>query len=465
MDPHSVNTDDTICALSTPQGQGALAVIRVSGKEALSIADALFSVKLQKASSHTVHYGRVKTEDQVIDEGLATVFRAPNSFTGEDVVEFSCHGSPYIQQRTLRALLDQGCRMAEPGEFSMRAFFNDKMDLSQAEAVGDLVASNSLATHKLAMHQLRGGFSRDIQELRDQLMEFASLIELELDFSEEDVEFADRTQLYELVGRIEGTLDELIASFSMGNAIKEGIPVAIVGIPNAGKSTLLNGLLKDDRAIVSEEAGTTRDTIEDEYVMAGIPFRFIDTAGIRESDSKVEAMGVERAYKKIEEASIVLYLIDAWDNDKASIEQFVNELKENLDPERQQLFVLANKIDRFEGDEEAYRKKFKDVKNTIFISAQTEQNIEEVRNTLIKAGGEDVLDTEKTVVTNERHYQSLKKAREDIERIRNGMDQGLTSDLIAMDIRTAIHHLGEITGEISTEDLLGNIFANFCIGK
>ncbi len=437
-------------------------MIRISGPEAIPIADQLFSQKLEEAEPRKALFGRLKEEDELIDEGLLTCFKAPNSFTGEDVVELSVHASPYIQERLLQALLDRGCRMAEQGEFTMRAFFNGKMDLSQAEGVADLIAAKSQAAHRMAMHQMRGGFSKDIKELRQRLIDLASLLELELDFSDEDVEFADREQLDGTVEEVQGKLQKLIDSFSMGNAIKQGIPVAIVGVPNVGKSTLLNALMNEDRAIVSETAGTTRDTIEDEIILNGVGFRFIDTAGIRDTENEVEALGVERTYQNVRKASVVLYMIDASSDEKEHVEEHLKNMREEGDGDKTVILVV-NKIDQAD-DPERIKKRFQDQEKVAFVSASRGEGIEDLKQELVGLveGGDVGLDQ---MVTNERHYEALTRAKEGMDRVKQGMDQGMTGELLALDMRDALHHLGRITGEITTDDLLGNIFQNFCIGK
>ncbi len=452
----------TICARSTPPGVGAIAMIRISGSEAIAIVDQLFGRDLQSAEARKALFGRIEDGEELIDEGLVTCFRAPNSFTGEDLVELSVHASPYIQERLLQTLLDRGCRMAEQGEFTMRAFFNGKMDLSQAEGVADLIASKSQAAHRMAMHQMRGGFSNDIRDLRQRLIDLASLLELELDFSDEDVEFADREQLEGTVDEVRTKLRKLIDSFSMGNAIKEGIPVAIVGVPNVGKSTLLNALMNEDRAIVSDIAGTTRDTVEDEIVLNGVGFRFIDTAGIRDTENEVEALGVERTYQNVRKASVVLYMVDASSDEKEKVEQHLKNMREEGEGEKTVILVV-NKIDQAD-DQERIKKRFQDQEKVAFLSASQGEGIEDLKQELVSLveGGDVGLDH---MVTNERHYEALSKAKEGMDRVKQGMDQGMTGDLLALDLRDALHHLGRITGEITTDDLLGNIFHNFCIGK
>lgn len=452
---------DTICALSTANGMGAIAVIRVSGPQALRITSRIFSKNLVEKESHTAHFGYIKAADgALIDEVLITVLQKGKSFTGDATAEIACHGSVFIQQQIIQLLLVNGCRMADPGEFTMRAYMNGKMDLAQAEAIADLIASRSSMAHSLAMKQMRGGFSRELSHLREQLIQFASLIELELDFSEEDVEFADRTQLNNLVVEIINVVSRLKESFSTGNVIKNGVPVAIIGAPNVGKSTLLNVLLNEERAIVSEIAGTTRDVIEDEIVVDGISYRFIDTAGLRETDDVVESMGIERSYQKAKEAHIVLYLLDERNTDKT---RTLNELKSfqtGYLKDNQQLIVIVNKRDLLQSKFD-----FLSDFNPIFISAKERVNIEELLSRLRASIDLAGIGEEDVIVTNSRHFDALQKAHTDLLKVLEGLNTGITGDFIAMDIRQAIHHLGSITGEISTEDLLGSIFSKFCIGK
>jgi len=455
--------DDTICALSTAQGMGAIAVIRLSGPDALPILNGVFSKEVSDASGYTVHYGTITEGEEAIDDVVVSVFRGPKSFTGEDVVEVSCHGSEYIQSRLLRLFVSKGCRTAEPGEFTMRAFSNGKMDLSQAEAVADLVASSSAAAHRLAMNQMRGNFSKKINQLREELIHFASMIELELDFSEEDVEFANRDELKGLVEKINGIVVGLMESFATGNAIKNGVPVAILGAPNMGKSTLLNALLDDDRAIVSEIAGTTRDTIEDEAAIGGVRFRFIDTAGIRETTDEIETIGISRAFEQAGKASIVLYLVDALETEVEDIAPALAEIRNKIG-EEQELILVANKVDKAR-DPEEIAEKFASIPETEVISATDGVGLEALRQRLIKASKSILIEGSEVVVTNVRHYEALAKTKESLEAVLNGLEEGITGDFLAIDIRRALHHLGEITGEITTDDLLGNIFSKFCIGK
>jgi len=454
----SNDTSSTICALSTPPGVGAIGVIRISGAEAFSIMDEVFSKKTSSFDSHTSHFGTIKKKGRIIDEVVITVFKGKKSFTGEDTIEISCHGSTYIQQQILQLLIEKGASTAKPGEFSMRAFLNGKMDLSQTEAVADLIASSSEAAHKLAMQQMRGGFSKEINKLREELVHFASLIELELDFSEEDVEFADRNDLKELVDNIQGILKDLIDSFAYGNAIKNGIPVVIVGAPNVGKSTLLNALLNEERAIVSDIAGTTRDTIEDRITIEGVEFRFIDTAGIRKTSDAVEIIGIERTFDKIEQASVVLLMIDAAEDTYDDIKALIDSINEKSSDSR--VIVIANKTDL---NTDNSTDSFDNHYPTVHISAKHQQNLDELKSKLLKAV--HLQPSGDIVVTNTRHYEALSKANEDLQKVRDGLDSNITGDFLAMDIRQSLYHLGEITGEITTDDLLGNIFSKFCIGK
>ncbi|WP_460218633.1 tRNA uridine-5-carboxymethylaminomethyl(34) synthesis GTPase MnmE [Psychroserpens sp. MEBiC05023] len=464
---------DTIVALATASGSGAIAVIRLSGNEAIKIADDCFqsvipNKLLANQPTHTIHLGHLIEDGRVFDEVLISVFKNPNSYTGEDVVEISCHGSVYIQQEIIQLFLRQGCRMANAGEFTLRAFLNGKLDLSQAEAVADLIASDNQASHQVAMQQMRGGFSSEIAKLREELLNFASLIELELDFAEEDVEFADRTQFKALVDRITFVLKRLIDSFAVGNVIKNGIPVAIVGEPNVGKSTLLNALLNEERAIVSEIAGTTRDTIEDEISIGGIGFRFIDTAGIRDTTDIVESIGIKKTFEKIDQAQVVVYLFDSSQKiqDLSAIQFEIEKIK-NKYPQKP-LLVIVNKIDQLSEKE----LKMIDVvlgavdsSHFIKLSAKTGIGVEQLTNSLLDLINTGSLRNNETIVTNSRHYDALLKAFEEIQKVKHGLDTGLSGDLLAIDIRQALYHFGEITGEITNDDLLGNIFANFCIGK
>jgi len=462
--------NDTIVALATPSGSGAIAIIRLSGNEALPIASKLFkSVSgkaLEKQPTHTVHLGHIVDGPRILDEVLLTIFKNPNSYTGEDVIEISCHGSLYIQQEIIQLALRNGCRMANAGEFTLRAFLNGKLDLSQAEAVADLISSDNEASHQIAMQQMRGGFSSEIAKLREELLNFASLIELELDFAEEDVEFADRKQFKELLERIGFVLKRLTDSFAVGNVIKNGIPVAIVGEPNVGKSTLLNAILNEERAIVSEIAGTTRDTIEDEISIGGIGFRFIDTAGIRDTKDVVESIGIKKTFEKIEQSQVIIMLFDASliQNSEFRIQNLKVEIGKikNKYPQKP-LIVLANKVDLISDGEISNLKS--QIPNIQLISAKTGFGVEQLTNSLLNLINTGALRNNETIVTNTRHYDALLKAFGEIKKVEQGLDSGLSGDLLAIDIRQALYHFGEITGEITNDDLLGNIFANFCIGK
>jgi tRNA modification GTPase len=462
---------DTIVALATPSGAGAVAIIRISGTNSIAIANQVFqSVRnkdLTKQKTHTIHLGHIMDGEKTLDQVLVSLFKNPNSYTGEDVVEISCHGSVFIQQQIIQLLLRKGCRMAQPGEFTLRSFLNGKMDLSQAEAVADLINSDNEASHQIAMQQMRGGFSNEIAKLREELLNFASLIELELDFAEEDVEFADRTQFKDLVNRIEFVLKRLIDSFAVGNVIKNGIPVAIVGEPNVGKSTLLNALLNEERAIVSDIAGTTRDTIEDELVINGIGFRFIDTAGIRDTKDVVESIGIQKTFEKIEQAQVILYLFESLKFKAQGSEHIIEIQKIRNKYPQKPLVVIINKVDLLSEQELNVIKAELETLNLKpeTISAKQKIGIEELKNTLLSFVNTGALRNNETIVTNTRHYDSLLKALEEIQKVRFGMESGLSSDLIAIDIKDALYYFGEITGQVSNDELLGNIFANFCIGK
>jgi len=447
---------------------GALAIVRLSGEGSIALTDKIFESpsgkKLINASANTVHFGRVYSNGEVLDEVLATLFHSPNSFTGEESVEISCHGSVYIQQKLVELLLDEGARLAQAGEFTQRAFKNGKFDLSRAEAVADLIASESKASHRVAMNQMRGGFARKLADLRDKLLQFASLIELELDFSEEDVEFANRDHLSELTEEIESEIETLANSFKMGNAIKTGIPVAIIGETNVGKSTLLNLLLNEDKAIVSDIHGTTRDVIEDSVNISGIRFRFIDTAGIRQTTDVIEAMGIERTYKKIEQASIVLWMIDMTTSVK-EIESLATLIIPKLIDKH--VIILFNKADLITEERQLI---FKGLlpqleADRLAISAKQHQNTAQLQEMLVKAAAIPTIGEEDVIVTNLRHYEALQKALQAILRAKEGLDIGITHDFLAQDIRECMFYLGEITGQISTDEILGNIFSKFCIGK
>ncbi len=457
---------NTIAAIATPQSIGAIAVIRVSGTKSFEICEGIFkhnrnvNFKLNEAKSHKAYYGNIIYENEIIDEVLLTLFKAPHSFTGEDTVEISCHGSVYIQQRILQILIEKGAQIAKPGEFTQRSFLNGKMDLSQAEAVADLISSQSSASHKIAINQLRGGISNELSALREKLINFASLIELELDFSEEDVEFANRDDLKNLVISINSKVTSLLQSFSLGNSIKNGVPVVIAGKPNVGKSTLLNALLNDDKAIVSEIAGTTRDAIEDTFIIEGILFRLIDTAGIRNTTDVVESIGIERTFEKINTSQIVLHLLDATNFEEQEIDKVLIDERYH----GKQLFIIINKIDTVEL-EKTFEKFTIKYPNLICISAKEKRYIEQLYKKLLETAGVDELSSNQTIITNSRHFEALLNTQNDLNSVLNGLQNNITGDFLAMDIRRALQHLGSITGEVSTEDLLGNIFSRFCIGK
>lgn len=468
-------TNDTIVALASPSGAGAISVIRISGKDAIVIAHSVFEsvkgkdIRIQK--SHTLHLGNIVDNSKIIDQVLLSIFKGTNSYTGENTIEISCHGSTYIQQQIIQLLLRKGCRAANAGEFTLRSFLNGKMDLSQAEAVADLISSDNEASHQIAMQQMRGGFSNEIAKLREELINFASLIELELDFAEEDVEFADRTQFYQLVNRIELVLKRLIDSFAVGNVIKNGIPVAIVGEPNVGKSTLLNALLNEERAIVSSIAGTTRDTIEDELVIGGIGFRFIDTAGIRETADEIENLGIRKTFEKIEQAQVVLYLVDG---SRLSVDGKLENLLLEVGKTRNQfpqkpIVVIINKMDLISPENVSIIDEKLTTNSqqptTIYISAKENRGVDELKNQLLSFVNTGALRNNETIVTNSRHYDSLLKALDEIQKVRHGLETNLSSDLMAIDIKEALYQFGLITGQVTNEELLGNIFANFCIGK
>ncbi len=458
---------DTICALATPNGVGALGIIRVSGNEALGIVNRCFEGKnITEVASHTVHYGFIKDGDEQIDEVMVSVFRAPKSFTTENSVEISFHGSPHIARKILEVLMKNGARMAKAGEFTMRAFMNGRIDLSQAEAIADVIASENEASRKVALNQLKGGISNEISVLRGDLLNFTSLIELELDFAEEDVEFADRTAMNMLLNRLEEKLNALIESFQYGNAIKNGVEVAIIGKPNAGKSTLLNALMKEERAIVSDIAGTTRDTIEEILHIKGTAFRFIDTAGIRETTDAIEAIGVQRAKEKIATAKIFLYLYDEWDATPEEVIGFVKEFwREDL-----KVILLHNKIDLSKSNENEFDQVLSNAlipeftTTIIPISAKVQTGIETLKKEL-SSYVENLKTDESTVITNQRHFEALQKSLQSVRNVKKALTQSFHTELLAYELRYALEHLGEISGEFTNDEILGNIFSKFCIGK
>lgn len=449
--------NDTIAAIATAPGIGAIGVLRLSGDKSYEIVQKLFhSKKLAKQPANTLHVGFLKEGETILDEVVLSLFKKPASYTGEDVIEISCHGSPYVQQQVLNALIRNGARLANPGEFTQRAFLNKKLDLTQAEAVGDLIASNTKASQNTALKNMRGGFSEVLKQLREELIRFSSLIELELDFAEEDVEFADRHEFMLLIGKISSTVQQLLESFKLGNVIKNGVSVAIVGKPNAGKSTLLNTLLNENRAIVSDIAGTTRDTIEETININGILFRLIDTAGIREhSQDVIENMGVIKSKEKIRQADIVLYLFDINEMKHDELQKTVEELKK----QNQNVIIAANKADLLSKEVD------KEFATEIFISAEKKTGIEELKNVLFMMAGGENINNENVVVTNARHYAALSEVAKSLEEIKNGIENKISGDLLSIDINRCLHYLGDITGEITNEDRLDYIFSKFCIGK
>ncbi len=453
-----MNFSDTIVALATPAGVGAIGVIRLSGDRAIEIVNKVFQPKdLSIQASHTIHYGRIESSGRVYDEVVASLYIAPRSYTKENVVEISCHGSPFIQESILQLFVEQGARFARPGEFTQRAFLNGAFDLAQAEAVADVIAADSAAAQNAALHQLRGGFSKELAALREELIHFASLIELELDFGEEDVEFADRQDLEDLVNKLLANIRPLVASFRTGNAVKNGVATVIVGKPNAGKSTLLNALLNEDRAIVSDIAGTTRDSLEDEWTLGGIKFRLVDTAGLRETTDVIEALGVERTQAWVKKAQVVIYMADATSETPVGFAAGVEALGQLDIP----VIKLLNKVDQIT-DLSAFQAAIPDL---IAISAKNRSGLKDLETALLNVVGLDQVSTSGTLVTNLRHYQQLLQTQETLEGVLAALKTGLTGDLIAQDLRYALHHLGEITGQISNDDLLRNIFGKFCIGK
>jgi len=450
---------DTIIALSTPTGEGAIGVIRLSGPEAITLVNQVFHGKnLLEQPSHTLHYGTIRQQSKILDEVVVSLYVAPNSFTKENIVEISCHGSSYIIQQIIELFIGLGTRLAKPGEFTQRAYLNGQYDLAQAEAIAELIAADSEAAHRAAMYQMRGGFSEEIHQLREQLVRFASLIELELDFSEEDVEFANREELKELVQTILSKTQRLIQSFSIGNVIKNGVPTVIAGKPNVGKSTLLNALLNEEKAIVSDIPGTTRDVIEDEITIEGVRFRFIDTAGIRETTDTVEAIGVQRTHEKMKQAALILYLFDL---ENGSLDEITEEMSslEKLDIP---LIKVGNKLDQAQNQ---LVQALQDTNNVLFISASTGLQMDELQQKLISTLQLNQIHNQSTIVTNIRHYESLKKAYVSLEQVVSGIDNGITHDFLAQDMRYSLYALGEITGDITNDELLGTIFSKFCIGK
>ena len=447
------NPEDTICAITTGGGMSAIAVIRISGDKAIEIVNSVFSKNITSAITHSIHFGTINKYNDIIDEVLVSIFKDTKSFTGEESVEISCHGSVYIQNKIVQLLIEKGCRTATAGEFTMRAFKNGKLDLSQAESVADLIESESAAAHKTAMHQLRGGFSNQLQGLRTQLIDFASLIELELDFAEEDVEFADRTKFLELLSEIQKTLSKLIESFSLGNVIKNGIPVAILGSPNVGKSTLLNCLLNEDKAIVSDIAGTTRDAIEDTLIIGGFNFRFIDTAGIRNTKDTIENLGIKKSLDKANQSKIILFLLDTTQN----ISDQITELEKVKKQHSEKILIVQNKTDVSETSLE--------MKNVISISAKSGRGIDHLKKELLSFVNTYSISDNESIVTNLRHFEELQHTLMEIEEVIKGMESGISGDFLSVNIRQALFHLGSITGEVTTDTLLGNIFGKFCIGK
>jgi tRNA modification GTPase len=470
-----IRSEETICAPATAVG-GAIAVIRISGPQSLDLCEKIFypsdkNIKLTDQKGYTVVFGDIRSGDKVLDEVLLTIFRSPHSYTGEDSAEISCHASPYIVRKILELLINNGALAAKPGEFTQRAFFNGKMDLSQAEAVADIIASKTTSSHKIALNQMRGGFSAEISMLRHELLNFASLIELELDFGEEDVEFADRKDLKSIIIRVKDMADKLADSFMLGNVLKNGIPVAIVGKPNSGKSTLLNALLMEERALVSEIPGTTRDVIEDTIVIDSLEYRFIDTAGLRETSDIIEAMGIKKTHEKIDQASVIL-LIDEITDTVESINKRIESIRELIKESEKRLIVLINKIDtlsdndRVEAEVKVKSKiHLEDKDLLLFISAKEKSGLDELRSKLSDIIAKDKFSSDDVIITNTRHYEALLLVSESLARVIKGLDDQIPDDLIAIDIRQAIHYLGEITGEITTDEILGNIFRNFCIGK
>ncbi|MGE5383347.1 MAG: tRNA uridine-5-carboxymethylaminomethyl(34) synthesis GTPase MnmE [Omnitrophica WOR_2 bacterium] len=467
MNMSYLSSNETICAISTAPGMGAIAVIRLSGENSIGLINQLFKPNTDKEpvinlAAHTAVLGRIFDNDELLDEVVVTLFRQPNSYTGQNIVEISCHGSVYIQQKLLELLIKSGARLAQPGEFTFRAFMNGKMDLSQAEAVADLVASNSDASHQMALKQMRGGFSSKIAELRARLVHFASLIELELDFSEEDVEFVNRDELKKLLKAIHHEIEALKSSFALGNVMKQGIPVAIAGKPNVGKSTLLNALLNEERALVSEIPGTTRDAIEDTININGVNFRFIDTAGLRDTEDYIESMGIGRTYEKLNQAWIVLYVFDINETSEEEIDEAISDIRQQLQDPKKTIIPVANKTDMLLEAPHSFQRLVE--LDTLFVSAKRNENINLITERLLSAVQINEMN-DQTIVYNLRHFEALNHAAHAIDAVCNGFKKNIPSDLIATDIRQALYHLGTITGEVTNDEILGNIFSKFCIGK
>ena len=452
---NTFNNNDNICAISSPNGTGGVSLIRISGNEAIEITQKLFSKNINDAKGYSVHYGSIfENNKNEIDQVIVTIFKSPNSFTGENTAEINCHGSIFIQQKIIELLIQNGARIAEAGEFSQRAFLNGKMDLSQTEAIADLIHATSSEAHKIAINQMKGGFSNELKQLREQLIEFASLVELELDFAEEDVEFADRKQLNNLLNKLENHINDLKSSFKYGNAIKNGVETVIAGRPNSGKSTLLNNLLNDERAIVSSIPGTTRDTIEEMININGIDFRLVDTAGIRNTSDQVEKMGVEKTFQKINTSSILIYLYDVSKTNKDEVKKDLEKFRGLEIP----TIVIANKIDLLEVTKDVPNKHVK-------LSAIKDGESEIIKDKIYQLFIQQKIKSEGVIITNLRHYEALENANNELQKVKAGLDNNLSGDFLAMDIRQVLQHIGSITGDISSDELLGNIFANFCIGK
>jgi len=466
-----IRSGETICAPATAMG-GAIAIVRISGSESLSICEKIFfpsdkNIKLTDQKGFTILFGEIRSGEEVVDEVLLSVFRSPHSYTGENAAEISCHASPYIVKKILELLINNGAVSASPGEFTQRAFMNGRIDLSQAEAVADVIASTTRAAHKVAVNQMRGGFSDEISRLRFELLNFASLIELELDFGEEDVEFADRNDLKSIILRIKDLADRLTNSFSLGNVVKNGIPVVIIGKPNSGKSTLLNALLNEEKAIVSDIPGTTRDTIEDTITIDGLAYRFIDTAGLRDTEDVIESLGIKKTHEKILQASVIL-LVDEISDSPESVNKRIGAIREMITESGKRLIIIINKCDKSQpGQKEGLINEIilNDDENLLFISAKEKSGLEELRVALAEDVIKEKLNTDDTIITNIRHYEALLHVSESLDRVLTGLDNKIPEDLIAIDIRQAIHYLGEITGQITSDEILGNIFKNFCIGK